>query len=444
MIATTVVVACHFTPGLTDGGSGPADALPDVPDAGPCLSVSMQCVNADVLRTCATVNGSAVDTTCDWGCRSDDAPAHCAQLAPSGGYAMPGDTVGTDVDAVTLNNATINQSTGQIMGTPTRPAGSGLIGGIDFEPRVSGSTSAGVFRFGTLTIQGMLKFSGTGPVVLVSTDSITVSGAIDGQGNCTGSGGGPGGAPGGIGGHPGGGSGSGGGSGTDQSLGGAGGGYGSAGGSGGAANGETAIPGGLAFTSSVLVGGAGGGGGHGGNPYGGGGGGAIQLVADKTITITTTGSINAGGCGGTSGTSTTDTGGGGGAGGTIVLEAHDLAVSGWLAVNGGGGGGNYDDNPPCASTNRGSNGALSRTPAAGAIGCAANGGSGGASNMLAGFAGLHGPYMNMGDYAAGGGGAVGRIGLATRSGSATLDNAQMSPAQNDDPTTATLGSANTQ
>jgi hypothetical protein len=52
--------------------------------------------------------------------------------------------------------------------------------------------------------------------------------------------------------------------------------------------------------------------------------------------------------------------------------------------------------------------------------------------------------MGVGDYAAGGGGAVGRIRFDTRSGSATVDNAKLSPSLADTPTTCTAGSANTE
>ena len=443
VIAAAAMAACQFTRNETQIDGARPDVAPPLPDAGPCVTTSAECASADVLRVCATAGGSAVDTTCSWGCRSDDGAAHCALLSPSGGSVTPTDTVGSDVGSATLNNATIDQSTGAIAnGATNRAAGTGVIGGIDFELR----NGVGVFRFGDLVIQGNLSFTGTGPVALVSTGSITVTAAIDGIGNCVGATGGPGGSPGGIGHTSAAGSG-GGEAGTDDTLGASGGGYGAVGGSGGDAGGELAVPGGPAFgdpTIAILAGGGGGGGGNGGNPFGGGGGGAIQLVANQTLTITAPASINAGGCGGTSGTAVTDTGGGGGAGGSILLEAHDITVNGWLAVNGGGGGGNYYDNPPCTtSTARGANGALSRTPATGVGGCAANGGAGGAANLAAG-AGLDGPYMGVGDYAAGGGGAVGRIRFNTRSGSAAVDNTQLSPALDDNPTTCTAGSANTQ
>ncbi len=457
LIGAAAIAACTFNPShaLTQDGSGSIDASidapPIAPDAGPCMGASVECADVDTLRVCTMAGGQAMDTTCSWGCGTNGGSAHCELLSPSGGAALPSDTVGSDVGSAMLpDKAMLHLDNGQI-DPGIRPAtGPGVIAnGIDFEVR----NGVAVFRFGGLTLQGGVSFTvatqPAPPVVLVSTGSIVVDGLIDGQGGCMGGNGGPGGFPAGHGGDTAAGSGGGTGA-TDQTLGGGGGGYGAAGGSGGNAAQATTPAGGPAFGSdviSVLVGGGGGGGGNGGNPFGGGGGGAIQLVANGTITIDRTGaasgpgpvgSINAGGCGGTSGVknNATDTGGGGGAGGTILIEAHDIMIKGALAVNGGGGGGALVNGMP----NNGSNGGLVRQAALGSTMGSAAGGNGGWGGALAGVAGGSGAGA-----AGGGGGGVGRIRFNTRAGSATIDPmAILSPSLADVPTTCTQGVANTQ
>ena len=187
-VAVAAITACQFSlphqaPSDGAGSDAALDAFLPLPDAGACLTASAECANVDVLRVCAVVGGSAVDTPCSWGCRSDNGGAHCALLSPSGGFALPADTVGSDVGATTLDNATINQTTGAIAnGAASRAGGTGVISGIDFELR----NGVGVFRFADLMIQGSLSFTGSGPVVLVSTGSITVDSAIQAYGGCTG------------------------------------------------------------------------------------------------------------------------------------------------------------------------------------------------------------------------------------------------------------------
>jgi hypothetical protein len=458
-IGIAVIAACKFSPSSSSSSTdapiiatdGPISIdVPPPPDAGPCAGASVECANEDTLRVCTTQGGLAMDTTCTWGCLTTGG-AHCGVLAPSGGVATGSDTIDPDHalgSGVTLqNNAVIDQVTGVITDSSgtVRGSGTGIVDGIDFEQRSNG---AAVFRFTSLEIKGSLGFTEPGPVVvLVSTSTISVDGAVNAQGGCTGGNGGPGGFAGAMGAHSASGSG-GGAAGTSTTMGAGGGGYGATGGAGGT-NGAAGAAGGAAFGTdaiALLVGGGGGGGGSGGNPYGGGGGGGVQLVANTSLSIGSAASINAGGCGGTSGRSTSDSGGGGGAGGTILLEAHDATIAGQLAVNGGGGGGNYYDNPPCTtSTGAGGNGGLGRTPTIGGIGCAANGGSGGAGATLAGMAGGNGSYMTTGDYSAGGGGSVGRMRFNTASGSANVaDLTRLSPSLDDPATTCTQGSASVQ
>ena len=64
--------------------------------------------------------------------------------------------------------------------------------------------------------------------------------------------------------------------------------------------------------------------------------------------------------------------------------------------------------------------------------------------MMNGADGTDGPYMGVGDYAAGGGGAVGRIRFNTRSGLSTVDNNMLSPSLLDDSTTCTAGTASSE
>jgi hypothetical protein len=89
-----------------------------------------------------------------------------------------------------------------------------------------------------------------------------------------------------------------------------------------------------------LIGGSGGGGGRGGQNYagagGGGGGGALLLAASGTITIASTGSIDAtGGEGGTSSGTNAGGNGAGGSGGAIRLIATRVTGSGSLQAQGG-------------------------------------------------------------------------------------------------------------
>jgi hypothetical protein len=402
---------------------------------------SIECIG-DVLRTCASPGATYQDTTCNWGCASAGTP-HCLQVVPAGGAVMPGDVgLGSDtlIDVSLGSNTVINGDDGSIkLGAMTiRAAGIGVTSGIDYEPRGS---DAAVFRVKSLTIAGATYLRGRRAIAIVANDQIDINAVLDAHGTCAGSAAGPGGFPGGGKGSAG--AGDGGGSGSDgQSQGGGGGGYGGSGGAGGNGPDPTnPIAGGAPYGDAVitvLLGGAGGGGGGAGGGgqtgIGGGGGGAVQLVSNTQIAIATGGGINAGGCGGKSGGGGNDGGGGGGAGGTILLEAPTVQIVGALAVNGGGGGGGAAGN-----VNPGGLSTLNRNPAPGAIG-GAIGGIGGAANMLDGGAG-----GTTGGKGAGGGGAVGRIRINTRSGSASVDAAAvLSPSLTDVPTTCTEGSATLQ
>jgi hypothetical protein len=177
---------------------------------------------------------------------------------------------------------------------------------------------------------------------------------------------------------------------------------------GGAVYGESDLP--------VLTGGSGGGrGGAGGdNPCtpgdGGGGGGAVQLYALDTITIGASGGISVGGGGGGGGDSSfcgAAAGGGGGSGGAVYLQAAHIQHDGLLAANGGGGGSGAGGGGEDGSS--GSNGALDETPAPGAPDPGPNGGSAGGAGAAAGSDPQDGQELTDEPNGGGGGGAAGRI-----------------------------------
>lgn len=66
-------------------------------------------------------------------------------------------------------------------------------------------------------------------------------------------------------------------------------------------------------------------------------GGALYLYAASSITLTSTGVIRASGAGGNGGQAQAG-GGGGGTGGMVVIESPQIALAGVIAANGGGGG----------------------------------------------------------------------------------------------------------
>ncbi|MFN0245361.1 MAG: hypothetical protein ACKV2T_00550 [Kofleriaceae bacterium] len=394
-----------------------------VPDAGPCVAASVSCASPDVLRTCSGEDAIAVDTACPWGCVSSGT-ARCGVLQPSGGVIASQDlgTVGL-ADLEIARDTTLDANTGEIKGI--RASGIGVEDGVAFEMRTSGS----VFRMASLRVSKLMKLSGDHAVVFIADGPITIDAVIDGRGDplceMMGRVAGPGGLDGGekestaIG--PGGGGGT-----MLDDHGGGGGGGGAVGG-----NGGLNTPGGAPFDAvdaEKLVGGGGGGGG-GGNANagtGGGGGAAIQFVSNTSITIGSSGGINAGGCGGDEGGGGSDGGGGGGAGGMIVLEAPVVTIAGRLAVNGGGGGTHGAIGSPAT---------LDRIAAPGGSSVDGIGGAGGTGAALSGVAAASGTY-------GGGGGSVGRIRIKTRSGTTTITSTSlMSPALDDSPTTATASQA---
>jgi hypothetical protein len=160
------------------------------------------------------------------------------------------------------------------------------------------------------------------------------------------------------------------------------------------------------------------------------GGGAVLLIAGRSISVDEGGAINAageGGEGGPTGPNGGGAGGGGGSGGMIVLDAPTIASSGLILASGGGGGGG---NSIGSTSNPGKPGAdpTSAVPAAaGGAGGADAGGSGGdgssAATAAGGGNGL--PGISAGSDGRGGGGGGG-AGIVKAPGMATLGG-QVSP-----------------
>lgn len=151
-------------------------------------------------------------------------------------------------------------------------------------------------------------------------------------------------------------------------------------------------------------------------------GGALYLFARQSLTIT--GDVRATGAGGGGGQVQAG-GGGGGTGGLVVIESPSITISGRVAANGGGGGqGGGRLNQNDISGNPGTDGAMGTTAAAGGSGVASGdprfgfGGAGGATTAAVG-----GTTANFGG--GGGGGAAGVIELI---GTTQLSGSTISPA----------------
>jgi hypothetical protein len=190
-----------------------------------------------------------------------------------------------------------------------------------------GSAGSAIPLSGTATYSlvditnGSITVSGSNPIIVRSTSSITVKPAVTVSATSTT-------VPGPAGNAPGAGSGAGG----PGSSGGGGGGYGTKGGPGGGANGGTAgsLSGDPLISSYGSNASSGGGAGA---AVGGAGGGTVELTAAGTLSVGTITSIGAAG----SNAALTGGGGGGGTGGTIVLRGTTV-TTGTLTVTGGSGG----------------------------------------------------------------------------------------------------------
>lgn len=250
----------------------------------------------------------------------------------------------------------------------------------------------------SMQIDGLLRVTGSVPLVLVAATRLSVTGVIDvsstdvelGAGGddpraCASS----------LSGGP-------------LSGGGAGGSFGGQGGRGGddgsGGQGATAAP--AETTISMLRGGCHGGNGASSGPSKGLGGGVVYLIAGGELQIT--GVLNASGGGGDLGPggTTPGGGGGGGAGGMIGLDAPSIMVTGKVFANGGGGGGG-GGNP-----SSGANGAAPTEPdqpALGGAGATITGGDGGNGAFGTTPTGTAGGVGQMTSGGGGGGGGAGVI-----------------------------------
>jgi len=145
---------------------------------------------------------------------------------------------------------------------------------------------------------------------------------------------------------------------------------------------------------------------------GGAGGGSVQLSAKLNLDLAESGGINVGGGGGRGGCGeAASAGGGGGSGGSIWLEAPTMRIVGKLAANGGGAGsGGRSSGIDQDDGNDGDDGLLDVLGARGGTSPGSGAGKGGNGGSLMTDAAPGGKELNAG----GGGGAVGRIRLRTR------------------------------
>jgi hypothetical protein len=237
---------------------------------------------------------------------------------------------------------------------------------------------------------GLFSATGTKPLVLVATGSITVTGTLDAstkRGGQTGAGSvttssslcDPGTAPG-------------------NNGGGAGGTFAFSGGTGGNGGGS---PGAVKPTNAMRGGCPGEDGKSGTFGAKGFGGGAVYLIAGTQIMVT--GAINASGAGGSAGQSGGGGGGGGGSGGLVGLDAPAVMSTGFIFANGGGGAEGSGNSTPGANGNESVNGAAA--PASANVSNGGEGGAGGATTPAGN--GTNAPTFGGG----GGGGGAGAIRL---------------------------------
>jgi hypothetical protein len=356
-----------------------------------------------------------------------DAPSIDAPPPPSVPHLPPGaSNCGTgDLALGTSTIDTTNLTAG------TLPAGVTF----DATAQSAGGAQVAVLHVRGFSVTGgVVKVTGSRPLVIVACGDVTISGTLDASaaGATPGAGGAAsnmGTGAGAAGQHVG--------MSTDSGGGGAG--FATAGGAGGDASGELQLVarGGAAGSpygdtaQATLEGGSGGGRGSPGDAQcptqpGGAGGGAIQIYSTSSIHVT--GGINVGGGGGAAGLPCggmfSGAGSGGGSGGALYLQAPSVTIDGTLAANGGSGGGAGSGG---GSGQPGHNGALDNQPAPGGAGGGPAGGRGGngAAATTAPETAPNSDFMS-GSNSGGGGGAVGRIRILTQAGNYN-DNGTISP-----------------
>jgi hypothetical protein len=281
--------------------------------------------------------------------------------------------------------------------------------------------SRAVLRVGAFTASLPLRVVGGRALIIVASRTATIGGRIDAAARLGSAG------PGGAQPNSGPGAGATGESGMCEG-GGAGASFGDLGGAGGSTTCGGAAKAGVVHGAKLtdFFGGSGGGSGGGScSGSGGAGGGAIQISSLIAVRVLGTGGINVGGGGGAGGCGGPDHGGGGGgSGGTIFLEGPTVDVSGLLAANGGGGGEGGDSGfLSWTDGDPGADGLPDITSAAGGahVTTDRSGGAGG-SRAAGAQSGMGGA-----DVTGGGGGAVGRIWLRTRTNPA-MPSGKISPA----------------
>ncbi len=398
-------------------------------DTSSCTPGTRRCNTSGNLETCRTTGLGWDITVCDYGCLTAGG-AHCAvwdvsnigmDIVDDGsrpfGPTNPEWATGTDY-------VQIDTDTGEIFGMTTsgtsytlRPSGRGLdtASGIAFDvlAQSGGAPDIGVFSVTTVDIPSGVDVwvTGDNAFALAATGAAVISGTLNCKAYFTGGGSswypGPGGFPSSSGpgaGDDGTGSGS-----TYEDGGGGGASFGGVGGNSGP--GTLGGDGGSTYGSANLIplwGGSGGGNGADAPGYGGPGGGACEIVSLVSITIASTGGVDAAGHGGEGGAARGG-GGGGGAGGGLLLESPIITINGMVAANGGGGGsGAYS---PSTAGVDGERGILGITAAAGGVvtGSGESGCNGGDGNSATTIDGANNVCETSDDDGGGGGAGAGRI-----------------------------------
>jgi hypothetical protein len=355
---------------------------------------------------CSTGFCSFPDDHCDSGYRYGEASGPSSNQCV-GGALQDGGTTDTSDTLVASDSGTC-YGTGLVTAcfaaaptgtkTLTNDIDTGTSSECDNDPR---NAAWCVIAGASISVPTTVRVTGTRPLVLVATGTITIAGLLDASSKRAGQLGAaanPGACNAGT--APG------------TGGGGAGGSRGNKGGDGGGGlNAQTGGTAGNTLTASTLVGGCRGQDGNGTNEgAGGNGGGALYLIAETSINVT--GNVNASGAGGGAATTNSSGGGGGGAGGFIGLDAPTVTAAGNIVANGGGGGegsgGATPGNPGADVT--------ALTAAAGGSGGTINGGDGGDGAIDGAATGEPGTTGNNGGGGGGGGLGIVRLDRATSIG----------------------------
>ena len=396
--AFTETPDAYVPPGVDAFSPDAFVVVPDafIPDTG-CVAGSDRCMGTTLTRC---VDGRVVTSTCMLGCA--EAEARCRVMVPSNvePTLLSEGTMDIVLTSAMLNTSECRRVVTQLGGgRACLLVARNIIIPASSTVRVTGTLPVIILASGTVTIDGVLDLSAEGSTpgpggylgAPVTTGNASVRGPQRGNNGMS--------------------------AGVFLDSGGGGGGHCGSGGAGGGA--DTVVGGsggtGIATTLEPLSTGSGGGFGQGGlrrvssdvTP-GGAGGGAIQISSAVSISIS--GRIDVGGGGGQGGRNNMNwgAGGGGGAGGGILLEAPVLTLEDGaelLATGGGGGAGRDGSSAPA-----GQDGRRLAGPAAGGIPTGLRSADGGDSGGGAVPDGMDGETNTAGDgNGGGGGGGVGCI-----------------------------------